>query len=197
MNARSKNLRDQAQGLAQDLAEQVGPHLESAVETARETIAPRLVEARDQLAPHVADARERIRTEVIPTVQSALADARDQAVPLAEEARKRGAAAAAALKGEQPAKKRGKGRWIAVLALHGAAAVAAKRLLGGGGSGNHSGYTPPVPQQRTGPVSATGGDLGGDAGGATPEEALADATEAPHDVTTPADPAETVEVPRD
>ena len=165
MNARSKNLRDHAQELAQDLADQVGPH--------------------------VADARERIRNEVIPTVQSALAEAREQAGPVADEARKRGAAAAAALKGEQPRKGR-KGKWLALLALGGAAAVAAKRLLGGD-AGNHARYTPPVPQQRTDPL----GSVSDDPGGATPDEAIADAADEPHDVTTPADPAEAIHVKRD
>jgi hypothetical protein len=176
MFAKSKNLRDQAQDLAQDLADQVGP---------------RLADAREQLAPHVADARERIRNDVIPTVQSALAEARDQAGPVADEARKRGAAAAAALKGEQ-SKKGHKGRWLALLALGGAAAVAAKRLMGGD-AGSHSRYTPPVPQQRTGPLTG----ISDDAGGASPEEAIADAGNEPHDATTPADPAEAIHVKRD
>jgi hypothetical protein len=192
MFAKSKKLREQAQDLAQDLAEQVGPHVESAVEAARDT-----------LAPHVADARERIRHDVIPTVHStmhtAVAEAREQAGPLAEEARKRGAAAAAALKGEQPTKG-GKAKWLAMVALAGAAAVAARRLLGGGDSGTHARYVPPVPQQRTGPISTpstSGTGLGDDAGGASPEEALADASDEPHDVTTPADPAAAVHVKRD
>src|SRR5690606_32266802 len=116
--------------------------------------------------PHVAEARDRLRNDVIPAVQShaqaALAEAREQAGPLAEEARRRGTAAAAALKGEQP-KKRGKGRWLMLLALVGAAAVAAKKLLGGdgSGSGSHAGYVPPVPQQRTGPIDTPTGSTAG------------------------------------
>jgi vacuolar-type H+-ATPase subunit H len=195
MFAKSKNLRGQAQDLAQDLADQVGPHLENAVDAARETLAPRIADAREMAAPHVADARERLRKDVLPTVQSALAEARDQAGPMAEEAKRRGTAAAVALTGDQP-KKRGRKRWIALLALGGAAAVAARRLLGSD-SGTHAGspnaYSPPVPNQRTSPLT----DVGDDAAGASPEEAIADRADEPHDVTTPADPADTIHVKRD
>jgi vacuolar-type H+-ATPase subunit H len=181
----SKNLRDQAQ----DLVEQITPHVENAVGNARDQLGPMIADAREKAAPYAADARERLVNDVLPavqsTVQSTLADAREQAGPVADEARRRGLAAAAALKGEQPRKRGGK-KWIALIALVGGAAVAAKKLLGDQG-GSHSAYPAPTP-----PPTASRATH--DAAGATPGEAVADSDEAPRPVTTPSDPAEVVEL---
>lgn len=90
-----KNLRDQAQGLADTLA----PHVESA----KEQLAPRLEELRDQLGPRLEEAREQLRPhleqardELSPRIEQAreqlapmLAEAREKAAPAVAEARER------------------------------------------------------------------------------------------------------------
>ena len=135
--SRKEKFVDQAQDLAHDLTEaiaprierardEIAPHLEKAREElgprfenvrdqvapkladARDEIAPRLAEARDNLAPHVEDARDRI-------VKGAAA-ATAAATPVAVEARRRGINAAAALKGEEPVKRKGRKRKLFVFA---------------------------------------------------------------------------------
>jgi len=242
-----KNLRDQAQELAEaltphvesareqlgpklgELREQLAPRLDEAreqilprLEQAREELGPRLEQARDQLvpmladarekaAPHVAEARERFVNEVVPTVKAALEEAKEQATPYAEEARRRGLAAAAALAGEEPHKrKRGKVRWLLLGGVLAAGAVVAKKLMGDQGGGAwQSSYTPP-PAPSPAPSTGTGsvGDHVSDAAvdspstvaptdeaGATPGEAVADAAEGPGGVSTPDNPADVIEAP--
>jgi hypothetical protein len=222
---RKEKFVEQAQGLANDLSEAIAPHVEKARDElapriadakeqlaprfadAKEQLAPKLAGARDTVAPHVENARERFVKEVVPAVQQALEDAREQAVPVAEEAKRRGTAAAAALKGEPAPKKGRKLKLLVVVGLAGAAAYAAKKLTSGGESANwQSSYTPtpapaapPAPPSPSAPmagshVADTGVDSAGDAGGAAPGETLSDAAEEPHPVTTPDAPAEDVDV---
>lgn len=196
--SRKDQIVGQAQEIAKDLTDAIAPH----VDKAREELGPRLAEARDQIAPHVETARERFVQEVVPAVQHAVDQAREQAAPVAEEARKRGLAAAAALKGEEPEAKGGKKRKLLVLAgLVGLAAVAVKKLTGGGAETQNwqSNYTPaPAPTPAPTPTPAAAAPVNeasaDDAGGASPGESLSDAVEEPHAATTPDDPAETVDV---
>lgn len=192
--SRKDKLVEQAQDLAHDLSEKIAP----AVEKAREEVAPRVADARDQLAPKVAGLRDQLDAKVTPTLEQArdrvqgnvhhyVADARQQAQSLRDEAERRGTAAAAALKGEDVKKPAGKGKKLLVLAaLVGAGVVVARQLAGGQQDNWQSSYTPsPAPTPRPAP---TGSTLG---------ESIADSAEQPHPVTTPDDPAESVEVKRD
>lgn len=203
---RKKTLIEQAT----DYVEQVRPHVEQALENARDQAKPLLEDARDKAVPLIQDARDR----AVP----ALADARDRARPLiadgaalaadkaalvaelasqkAAESRDLAAAKVAEIKGE-PAPKRGRFKKVLLLGgLAAAAAYVAGRLKNEREGDNwQSSYTPTPPPTPTSPVAtAPTGDRTDDDAGASPDEALADAAESPHPVTTPDDPAEEVVV---
>lgn len=227
---RKETLVEQAHDLARDVSEAIAPH----VERARDELAPRIADARDHLAPHVEKAREQVgpklaeaREELAPR----LADARDQlaphledardlivkgvatataaAAPVAVEARRRGVNAAAALKGEEPVKRKGRKRKLLVFAtLAGLGALAWQKLRGGESTNWQTSYSPaPAPAAPPAPPSPPAPSTGthsadvpvdsdtGDAVGASPGESLSDAAEEPHPVTTPDAPAEDVEIP--
>jgi hypothetical protein len=182
---RTQNLRDQAQDLADNLA----PRLADA----REQLAPRIADARDQLGPVVADARDKAKDKIVneylPLAQSAVAEMRENASPVTDEAKRRGVAAAAALKGEdpEPRHRSHKLRNLALLGVLGAAAVALKKLRGGAAA------TPSWQSSYVPPAAPTGDD----SAGSTPDEAIADSDDAPHPVSTPDDPAEVIKIDRD
>lgn len=193
---KKKTLLDQAQ----DYVEAVRPHVESAVATTREaveefvenTARPALVEAKEKAGPAVKEARAKAG----PMIQ----DARAKAAPVvADVAARAGEAAAqakeaadariATLRGEEPEKKGGKLKKLALFAaVAGAVGFIAKKLQGGKETDNwQSSYVPkPAPAPAPAPVE--------DAGGSAPDEAIADAAEEPHPVTTPEDPAEVVDL---
>lgn len=204
---KKKTLLDQAQ----EYVEAVRPHVESAVSTTRgaveefveNTARPAISDARVKAAPVLADARDR--------AAAGIADARDKAGPAVSDAKAKaaplvaaGAAAAgtkaakakeaadariATMRGEEPAKKGGKLRKIALFAaIAGAVGFVAKKIQGGNQTDNwQSSYVPkPAPAPAPAPVK--------DTGGASPDEAIADASEDPHPVTTPEDPADVVDI---
>ncbi len=204
---KKKTLLDQAQ----EYVEAVRPHVESAVSTTREavedfvenTARPAISDARVKAAPVIADARDR--------AAAGLADARDKAGPAVSDAKAKaaplvaaGAAAAgtkaaqakeaadarlAAMRGEEPPKKGGKLKRLALFAaVAGAVGFVAKKLQGGKQTDNwQSSYVPkPAPAPAPTPVK--------DAGGSAPDEAISDATEDPHPVTTPEQPADVVDI---
>lgn len=78
------------------------------VEQAREALGPKIDGAIDRISPAVESARERFEKDVLPRINEALKEAVEH--PTTEEARRRGLAAAAALRGEltapEPKKKR-------------------------------------------------------------------------------------------
>lgn len=185
-----------------------------ALTDARDKAGPVLVDARDKAAPVLADARDR--------AVSGLSEARDKAAPIVADARDKaapyvasGAAIAAErasgardlaevklarLKGEEPPrKKRRFVKFLAIAAVAGGVAVVARKLQGGAKTDDwQSSYTPaPAPS----PTSATAAPTPAapqagieDVGGAGPGEAISDAAEAPHPVTSPDEPAQVVEV---
>ena len=212
---KKKTLIDQAS----DYVDTVKPQIESALADARAKAAPLLAEARDKAAPVIADARDK--------AGPALADARAKAGPMiaggaaivadkaslgasiaaekaavgrdiaAEKAavgRDLAAAKVAQLKGEPEPKKGGKLKKLLLFGgLAAAAGFAVKKLQGDKASDNwQSSYVPSPPPPA--PVPDAAAD---DASGSSPDEAVADATEAPHPVTTPDDPAETVTIDED
>ncbi|TDT32762.1 DUF5324 family protein [Naumannella halotolerans] len=90
----------------EDALNKISPYVESA----RDAIAPKLDEAIERITPAVEAARDRFEKDVLPRINEALKEAAEH--PAAEEARKRGLAAAAALRGElsvpEPTKKKRK-----------------------------------------------------------------------------------------
>ncbi len=208
---RLADARDQIAPKLSEARDQVAPRLAGArdqiaprLAEARDEIAPRLADARDQLAPHVEDARDRLSKGVAAGVAAA--------TPVAVEARRRGSLAASALKGE-PVKRTSKKKKVFVfVGLAGLGAFVFKKFRGSDESDNwQTSYAPtpapaapPAPPSPSAPMSgshaadvATDSQDSEDSGepvGATPGESLSDAVEAPHPVSTPDAPAETIAV---
>ena len=206
-----ENARDQIGPVLADARDKAAPVLADA----RDKAAPVLADARDKAAPVVSDARDRLVNDVVPMVTAAVAAAGEKSGPARKEAKRRGAAAAAALRGEvDPPKKGSKFKKLLVFGgLAGLGAFVFKKLRGEEESSPwQSSYTPPSPSPSPSPaptpVPAPVGDpltdtsfgttvVGtDDAAGATPDEAAADATAEtePHEVTTPDQPADEVDL---
>ena len=192
------------------MIEQAADYVEAAVETAREKAGPAIADAIDKAGPVLADAKDK--------AGPALADARDKAAPLLAA----GVAAASAqasnvaelasekaseLQGRITGEPKKKHTFRKILVITGVAALlgfVAKRFASRGQQDNwQSSYTPPSPpgtKPSDTPIfdaAAAASDdeaTPDDEGGAGPDEALADAAEAPHPVTTPDEPADVVEV---
>lgn len=205
---------------AADYVDQVRPHVEQALETAKDQARPLLDDARDKAAPIITDARDRAmpkineaRDRARPLIADGAALAAERAAQVADlaaqkaaESRDLAASKVAEIKGEPEPKKGGKLKKIALLGiLAGVAAFVAGKLKGGQESQNwQSSYTPappPAPSSATPPTpaapaagAAVGEDEGDDTAGSSPDEALADAAETPHSATTPDDPAEEVSI---
>jgi hypothetical protein len=219
---RKKTFKDQAGDYVDSVRPQVESALATAKERAipllndaRDKAVPLFNDARDKAAPILADARDRAR----PLIADGAAYAADKAAIAAEIAQQKaaeGAALASAkaaegrdlasakvaeLKGEKPQKKRGR-KLVLFTILAAGAALVAKKLSGGSESKNwQSSYTPaPPPAPRPAPTPAApqsgagAGAVGDDEGGASPDEALADAAQGAHAATTPDDPADAVVV---
>ena len=243
--SKPQKMRDQAS----EVMERLAPAMESAREKAapviaeagkraadaREKAAPYVAEAREKAAPYVAQAREKAEpvvdtarakfaAEVLPVVTAALAAASEATEEVREEALKRGAATAAALKGEVEAPKKKESHklrtFLILIGLGGIAAFVAKRMSDRQASTAwQSSYSPTpssastttTPTYSAPGVSAPG--AGGpeetpistaaaaaaaaqahDEGAAGPDEAVADAAEQPHVPTTPENPAEEVKL---
>ncbi|MEO9322372.1 hypothetical protein ABFT23_02720 [Nocardioides sp. C4-1] len=219
---KKKSLVDQAIDQAGEYVDALRPHVESAYGQAKDfvqdTAIPALHDAKDKAGPALADAREKAvpvlaeaRDRAVPLVSEArdkaaplIADARAKAVPLvaggAAVAGERATAVkvlaeekVAELKGEKP-KKRSKIKTLLVLGVvAGGVAVVAKKLQSPKSDNWQSSYTPkPAPAAAKPSVPASPAVT--DTGGAGPDEALADAVEAPHPVSTPDEPVEVVDV---
>jgi F0F1-type ATP synthase membrane subunit b/b' len=207
LGPRLSDARDQIAPKIADARDQIAPKIADA----RDQLGPKLADARDQAAPYVESARGRFVNGVVPAVQQAVSDAKDQAAPVVEEAKRRSSLAADALKGEPVKKKGGKKKWFLFAALAGAGAFVFKKVRGGQDESANwqTSYAPkPAPAAPPAPPSPSAPQAGahaadatddaptsiGDTTGANPGEALSDATEAPHPVTTPDAPAEDVDV---
>ncbi len=206
--------RDKAAPYVADARDKAAPYVADARDKAREVGTPYAAQARDLTAPYVAD----VRSKAAPH----LATVRDRTAPLVHEAKVKaapvvaaGAAAAgsraaavkdlaeakvAELTGQPEKKKRSRVKTLLVLAgVAGAAALVAKKLQGSREDPWQSSYTPTPPPSPTAadvppsPVAADTAVLD-DSAGSSPDEALADAADAPRAATTPDDPAEVVDV---
>lgn len=193
---KKKSLIDQAG----DYVDHVKPHAEAALESARDfvqdTVVPALADAREKAGPAIADAREK--------AGPAIADARAKAAPMvaagaavaaerATAARDLADAKVAEIRGEKPKKKHKLRRFMLFATIAGAVAVVAKKLQSGSQSDNwQSSYNPaPAPTPPTPAAPQAGVE---DPAGSSPDEALSDAAEAPHRVSTPDDPADVVDL---
>lgn len=166
-----------------------------------ETLTPHVESAREAAAPHVHAAHEKLVNDVLPAVAAAAESAREQAGPVAAEAKARGLAAAAALKGEEPAPKRGRFKKFLLLAgLAGAIAFVVKLFTR---SSTEQPWEPTYVPRPPAPAAASDtpiadgvGDTStsDDAAGGTPGEAIADAADGPHPVSTPDEPAKVTEI---
>jgi hypothetical protein len=190
------------------ILEQAADYVEAAVDSAVEKAGPILADAKEKAGTAIADARE----QAVP----ALVDARDKAAPLiaqsaalAAEKAAQGKEVATAKAAEITGKPKKKHRLRKLLLITGIAAAlgfVAKKLTAKGDQDNwQSSYTPTPPPRdadRTDtPIAdaaaanaAAASTEGADEGGAGPDEALADAAEESHDVTTPDAPAEVVDL---
>ena len=182
---KKKSLIDQAG----DYLEQVKPHAEAAYESARDfvqdTVVPAMAEAREKAGPAIADAREK----AAPVIAAGAAKAAEKA----SAARDLADAKVAELSAEEPKKKGKLKRFVLFAGIAGGVAFVAKKLQGGGSQSANwqSSYTPsPAPT----PPPPAAPPVVDDAGGASPDEALSDATETPHPVSTPEDPADIVDL---
>ena len=198
---KKKTLLDQAS----DYVDALRPQVEAAVSQARVavedfvegTARPALHDAREKAGPALADARDKAsdyageaRKKAAPLVATGAALAAEKAAAAKEVAD----AKVAQLKGEPPKKKGGKLKKVALFALiAGAVGFVARKLQGGGSSDNWQSSYVPTPATET-PAAASGATEE-DPGGASPDEAIADASEGgAHAATTPEDPADVIPI---
>jgi hypothetical protein len=202
------------------ILEQAADYVDTVVETAREKAGPAIADAFDKAGPMLTDAKDKAGPALVDAKDKAvpyLVDAKDKATPYvaaglaaaatqASQAADYAAEKAADLKAEVTGEPRKKHRLRNILVVTGIAALLgfiAKKLSSGGDQDNwQSSYTPPAPPRDADRTDSPIGDAaaaavvteGADEGGAGPDEALADAAEESHDVTTPDDPAEIVDL---
>jgi hypothetical protein len=210
--AKKKTFIDQAADFAETALEAV----ESAIEQARETAAPKIAEAREKAAPIIADAKAQAAEKAAVGAALAREKAAAGASLAAEQAaagREIASAKIAQLKAEPEPEPRG-GRFKRFLLFSGLLALGGlvfKTVRDRQATDNwQSSYVPPKPSGApTGTTTASTPSptdtmvdpltdpmprQSDDPGGAGPDEALADAVESPHPVTTPDEPAEEVDV---
>lgn len=219
---KNKTLREQLREQASDLAGTLAPHVENArdkavpvlteardkavpvLTEARDKAAPYVAEARDKAAPYVSDARDRFSETVLPVLTAALASVDEATEDVRDETKKRSKAVAAALKGEieAPKKKRRGWKLLVLLGLAGLGYAGYQKFGGKQPTTTwQSSYTPPpapTPPPAGGPVAGVGAHRADaepdDTAASDPAEAASDATDVPHDATTPDTPVEEIDV---
>ena len=191
---------------------------------AKVKLAPRVQEARERVVPAAElaaeRARQRLLEDLVPQVTAAVTAAAAASEPYRLEAQRRSKAAAAALRGAEvepePVKATHRIRtMLLALGLGGAAAAAYKWMTGRDADASwQQAYEPTPAQPQSSPVSAVpssddsgsaqsadpgdplaSADITTDPGAAGPDEALADATDVPHEPTWPDAPLEESDVP--
>jgi vacuolar-type H+-ATPase subunit H len=194
--------RDRAVPVLVDARAKAAPY----VSDARDKAAPLLADAKGKAAPYVVDARDRFNETILPVLTAALASVEEATEEARGESKRRGKAVAAALKGEIEAPQpKHRGRKLLVLLGLGGIAFAAYKKFGAKQPTTNwqSSYTPPpapAPTPTGGPVDATAAGAGAhradadDVAASTPGEAASDATDVPHDATTPDNPVTEIDV---
>ena len=212
----------QAEGYVEAVKPQLESALDSATDFVQTTALPKLAEAREKAAPVLAEAKDRAtpvlqeaREKAAPVIATGAAVVDERAVAAKDAAEAR----VAQIKGEEPKKRSKVKTFLAFAGVAGAVAVVARRLQGGKSSDNWQSSYVPSPSSTTDGAEASSplatapstpgtADIAGtagtgapetpevavDTGGASPDEALADAVEEPHPATTPDEPAEVVEI---
>ncbi len=212
---KKKSLIDQATDIFDDAKDKAGPALADAKAKAGPMLADAKVkagsaiaDAKDKAGPVLADAKAKAGPAIAEgaaiaadkaSVGAAIAAekaavARDLAAEKAVIGRDLAAAKVAEIKGEKP-KKRGKlKKLLLVTGLAAAGGFIFKKLRGDSTTDNwQSSYVPTPAPTPAAPPPADDTDQGG----SSPDEAIADAAEEPHAVSTPDDPADTVTIDED
>ena len=198
---KKKSLLEQAG----EYVEAVRPHVEQAAQTAKERAVPVLQEARDRAMPVIADGAALAADKASVLAEVASAKAQEGAAAAADKAsvgRDLAAAKVAELKGEKPKKKHRLRKLVLFTGLAAGAAFVAKKLKGDDQAANWQSYKPAPaakPAAPATPVTPAAPQAGAndDAGGSSPDEALADAAEETRPTSTPDAPAEEVAVTED
>ena len=200
------------------LMEQAADYVEAAVETAQEKAGPMLADARDAAGTALTDARDQAvpalteaRDKMVPLIAAGaaiaaekVAAAADLAAEKAAEGKEAAAAKSAELNGTTKKKHRVR-NFLIFGAIVAALGFIASKLRSGDKDNWQSSYTPAPPPRDADRTDTPIADAaaanagvaateGADEGGAGPDEALADAAEESHDVTTPDAPAEVVDL---
>jgi hypothetical protein len=165
----------------------------------RDMAAPVLADVRDKAAPVLADVRDRLTGEVLPVVTGAITALEAATEDARAETLKRGKAVAAALRGEvaEPPKTHRVRNLMMLLGLAGLAFALVKRLGGGQPTTNwQTSYTPPPAPSSAAAGGTHRADTTQDTAASDPAEAAADATEAPHQATTPDSPLTETQIDR-
>ncbi len=184
--------REKAAPVIADARDKATPVIASGVALA----GAKATEAREKAGPALAEARDRASTKAAPLLASGQALATEKA----NAARTMADAKVAQLKGEpEPAKGSKLKKLVLFTAIAGGVAFVAKKLQGGKAESNNwqSSYVPTPPPSASSSAAPTPSQAAApaeDSGGSSPDEALADAAEAPHPVTTPDEPAEVVDL---
>ena len=188
---------------AGEYVEAVRPHVEQAAQTAKERAVPLLQDARDRAMPVIADGAALAADKASVLAEAASAKAQEGAAVAAEKAsvgRDLAAAKVAELKGEKPKKKHRLRKLVLFTGLAAGAAFVAKKLKGDDQAANWQSYKPaPASKPAAAPAppvtpAAPQAGANDDAGGSSPDEAIADASEETRTATTPDAPAEEVKV---
>jgi hypothetical protein len=213
---KKKSLIDQAADMFDDAKDKAGPALADAKAKAGPMLADAKVkagtaiaDAKDKAAPVLADAKAKAGPAIAEgaaiaadkaSVGAAIAAekaavARDIAAEKAVLGRDLAAAKVAEIKGEKP-KKGGKfKKFLLVTGLAAVGGVIFKKLRSDSTTDNWQSSYVPTPAPTPAPATPSAADT--DQGGSSPDEAIADAAEEPHPVSTPDDPAETVTIDED
>lgn len=174
---------DQARVQAYAAQDRISPHVESAVDMAKE----RLFDAKDHVLPFVEEARDRIA----PIVEDAKDKAQD-VLPSKADVTAGAGKAAAKLSKDKASSDSGSGgvlkKLLFATGLGGLAFLVVRRLSGGSSEPQWQSTVPPRPT--TVPTTTTARDVAG----ASPGEAASDSVETAHVPTTPDAPAETVKL---
>lgn len=187
---KQKSMIEKASETAADVVEQVKPQVELAAARATELAQ----EGMKQAAPKIEQGKV-LATGALVQALDAAADAAEHARQFAEEK-----AVAAGVIEDQTPKKKGKLRKVVLFGgIVAAIGVVAKKLNDKKEANKwqpaSTPSTPPSGGSHSAGATTAGAPQADDPAGADPAEALSDAADTPHPVTTPDDPADVVDVP--
>jgi hypothetical protein len=178
------------------ILEQAADYVEAALDTAVEKAGPILADAKDTAVAKAGPALVDARDKASPLIAQSAALAAEKAA----QGKDLAAAKAAEIAGK-PKKKHRLRKFLLLTGLAAAIGFVVKRMQSGDNENWQSSYTPPPPPRDADRTDTPIADAavaaateGADEGGAGPDEALADAAEESHAVTTPDEPADVVDL---